>query len=97
VPCPDQLHVEVLNDEIGVILPATSYGVVYYKPANSTQLLVRNFLVEGPSPRRSFSLEPCRPPVPKRVSLVGLCERNEIRAARGRKAGLPHVGRLITG
>jgi len=34
MPCRDQLHVEVLNDEIIVILPATSYSVVYYKQAN---------------------------------------------------------------
>jgi predicted alpha/beta hydrolase family esterase len=44
VPRCAQLHVEVLNDEIIVILPATSYGVVYYKPANSRQLLAKNFL-----------------------------------------------------
>ncbi len=45
----DQLHVEVLDDEIIVILPATSYGVVYYKPANSPQLLVKNFLSKNDS------------------------------------------------
>ena len=44
-----QLHVEVLNDEIIVILPATSYGVVDYKPANSRQLLVKNFLSKNDS------------------------------------------------
>lgn len=26
-----------------VILPATSYGVTYYKPAGSSQLLAKNF------------------------------------------------------
>jgi hypothetical protein len=31
----DQLRVEVLGDEIIVILPATSYGITYYKPANA--------------------------------------------------------------
>jgi hypothetical protein len=57
VPCPDQLHVEVLNDEIIVILPATSYGVVYYKPANSPQLLVRNFLSKSDSGARITQVE----------------------------------------
>ena len=37
-----QLRVEVLGDEIIVILPATSYGITYYKPANSPQLLAKD-------------------------------------------------------
>jgi hypothetical protein len=45
----ERLRVEVLGDEIIVILPATSYGVVYYKPANSPQLLVKNFLSKNDS------------------------------------------------
>jgi hypothetical protein len=45
----DALRVEVLEDEIIVILPATSYGVVYYKPANAPQLLVKNFLSKNDS------------------------------------------------
>jgi hypothetical protein len=57
VPCGAQLHVEVLNDEIIVILPATSYGVVYYKPANSPQLLVRNFLSKSDSGARITQVE----------------------------------------
>jgi hypothetical protein len=32
-----------LGDEIMVILPATSYGVTHYKPADSSQLLSKNF------------------------------------------------------
>jgi hypothetical protein len=32
----DQLRVEVLGDEIVVILPATSYGITYYKPCQLT-------------------------------------------------------------
>jgi hypothetical protein len=39
----DQLRIEVMGDEIMVILPATSYGVTYYKPANSPQLLAKDF------------------------------------------------------
>ena len=39
-----ELRVEVLGDEILVILPATSYGVTYYKPTHSAHLLVKNFL-----------------------------------------------------
>jgi hypothetical protein len=38
----DQLRVEVLGGEIVVILPATSYGVAYYKSANSPQLLAKD-------------------------------------------------------
>jgi hypothetical protein len=40
----EQLRLEVIGDEIIVILPATSYGVAYYKPANEPQLLAKNFL-----------------------------------------------------
>ncbi len=46
MPCRDQLHVEVLNDEIIVLLPATSYGVVYYKPVNSPQFCRQEFPIE---------------------------------------------------
>jgi hypothetical protein len=38
-----ELRVEVVGDEIIVILPATSYGIIYYKPANSSQLLAKDF------------------------------------------------------
>ena len=38
----EQLLVEVVGGEIMVILPATSYGVTYYKPANSRQLIARD-------------------------------------------------------
>jgi hypothetical protein len=37
------LHIEVRDDEIIVTLPATRYTVTYYKPANSPQLLGKNF------------------------------------------------------
>ena len=33
----------MLGDEIVVILPATSYGITYFKPANSPQLLAKDF------------------------------------------------------
>jgi len=36
------LHIDVVDDEIIVYLPATSYTVTYYKP-NSRGLLARNF------------------------------------------------------
>jgi hypothetical protein len=39
----DELRIEVMGDEIMVILPATSYGITYYKPANSPQLLAKDF------------------------------------------------------
>jgi hypothetical protein len=39
-----QVHIEVVNDEILVILPATSYGVTYYKPASSPGLIIKNFV-----------------------------------------------------
>ena len=37
------LHIEVVDDEIIVTAPFTSYSVTYYKPANSRHLLARNF------------------------------------------------------
>jgi hypothetical protein len=36
------LRIDVVDDEIIVSLPGTSYGVTYYKRANSPQLLARN-------------------------------------------------------
>jgi hypothetical protein len=36
------LHIDVVDDEIIVYLPATSYTVTYYKP-NSRGLLAKNF------------------------------------------------------
>jgi hypothetical protein len=39
----DEVRIEVLGNEIMVILPATSYGVTYYKSADSSQLLTKNF------------------------------------------------------
>ena len=41
---PSEIRVEVLGDEVIIILPATSYGVIYYKSTRSTHLLVKNFL-----------------------------------------------------
>ena len=37
------LHIDVVDDEIIVTLPFTSYGVTYYKTASSPQLLGKNF------------------------------------------------------
>jgi hypothetical protein len=45
----EQLRIEVLGEEIIIILPATSYGVTFYKSDNSPQLLVRNFLSKSDS------------------------------------------------
>jgi hypothetical protein len=36
-----ELHVEVQDGEIIVTLPYSKYGVTYYKPANSPQLIAR--------------------------------------------------------
>ena len=36
-------QLEVWDDEIIVSLPGTSYAVTYYKPANSPQLLAKDF------------------------------------------------------
>jgi len=35
------LRIDVVDDEIIVCLPGSSYSVTYYKPANSPQLLAR--------------------------------------------------------
>src|SRR5262249_22048327 len=42
---PDLTHfqIEVWDDEIIVSVPGTSYAVTYYKPANSPQLLAKDF------------------------------------------------------
>jgi hypothetical protein len=42
---PDLTHIqlEVWDDEIILSLPGTSYVVTYYKPADSPQLLAKNF------------------------------------------------------
>jgi hypothetical protein len=37
-----RLRIDVLDDEIIVSLPGTSYSVTYFKRANSPQLLARN-------------------------------------------------------
>jgi hypothetical protein len=39
----DDLHVEVEAGEVMVSLPGTRYAVTYYKPADSRQLLGKNF------------------------------------------------------
>ena len=38
-----QLELEVWDDEIIVSLPGTNYAVTNYKPANSPQLLAKDF------------------------------------------------------
>ena len=40
------IQLEVWDDEIIVSLPGTNYAVTYYKPANSPQLLAKNFPCE---------------------------------------------------
>jgi len=37
------IQLEVWDDEIVVSLPGTNYVVTYYKPANSPQLIAKNF------------------------------------------------------
>ena len=37
-----RLRLDVVDDEIIVSIPGTSYSVTYFKPANSPQLLARN-------------------------------------------------------
>jgi hypothetical protein len=36
------LRLDVMDDEIIITLPGTTYSVTYYKPPNSPQLLARN-------------------------------------------------------
>jgi hypothetical protein len=36
------LRVDVVDDEIIIVLPGTTYCVTYYKPPSSPQLLARN-------------------------------------------------------
>jgi hypothetical protein len=37
-----KLRIDVVDDEIIISLPATTYSVTYYKPPNSPQLLAKN-------------------------------------------------------
>jgi len=41
------LHVDVRGGEIIVTLPFSRYGVTYYKPTNSPQLLARRISDDG--------------------------------------------------
>ena len=43
-PGLSDIQLEVWDEEIIVSLPGTDYAVTYYKPANSPQLLAKNFL-----------------------------------------------------
>jgi hypothetical protein len=49
------LRIDVVDDEIIVTLPFTSYTVTYYKPANSPQLLARRISTED-DPRVPMTL-----------------------------------------
>jgi len=39
----DQLHIEVVNDEVIVTLPLTSYNVTYYRPEIARYVLATKF------------------------------------------------------
>jgi hypothetical protein len=45
----DELRIEVTGDEIMVFLPATSYGITYYKATDSPQLLAKDFGLKNDS------------------------------------------------
>ena len=42
-----RLRIDVVDDEIVVTLPGTSYSVTYYKLPNSPQLLAKRIANEG--------------------------------------------------
>ena len=42
MPSLADILLAVVDDEILVSLPGTTYSVIYYKPANSSQLLAKN-------------------------------------------------------
>jgi hypothetical protein len=50
-----EIRIQVVNDEIIVTLPDSRFGVTYYKPANSPQLLARRIPIED-DPRASMTL-----------------------------------------
>ena len=52
---PGELRIQVVDDELIVSLPESSYGVTYYKPANSPQLLARRIPMED-DPRVPLTL-----------------------------------------
>ena len=42
MPSLADILLAVMDDEVLVSLPGTIYSVIYYKPANSSQLLAKN-------------------------------------------------------
>ena len=52
---PGELRIQVIDDELIVSLPQSSYAVTYYKPANSLQLLARRIPMED-DPRVPMTL-----------------------------------------
>jgi hypothetical protein len=50
-----ELRSQVVDDELIVSLPQSSYAVTYYKPANSPQLLARRIPMED-DPRAPMTL-----------------------------------------
>jgi hypothetical protein len=52
---PGELRIQVIDDELIVSLPQSSYAVTYYKPANSPQLLARRIPMED-DPRVPMTL-----------------------------------------
>ena len=88
-----RLHLDVVDDEIIITLPFTAYTVTYYKPANSPQLLAKNFPIEDnhrvPLTQAEF------------LARVEACQRHGARAGvdRVREAGVeaarPDLGRVL--
>jgi|SRR6516162_7797337 hypothetical protein len=58
----DQLHIEVVNDEVIVTLPLTSYNVTYYRPENARYVLATKF-TDRDDPLAGCHCSPSRPMV----------------------------------
>ena len=71
------LHIEVVDGEIVVSAPFTSYTVTYYKLAKSPQLLAKR-IASRDDPGSAMTLSGSwrargRPPTTRRASWGGLC------------------------
>lgn len=76
----------MVDDEIIISLPGTSYSVTYYKPPNSPQLLAKN-ISQSDDNRTSlkvsdFLVRAWHTANAKASELGGLCEESELKKIR---------------
>ena len=89
-----KLHLDVVDDEIIITLPFTAYTVTYYKPANSPQLLAKNFPIEDnhrvPLTQAEFLARAWKLANDKARELGGSCKRGRGRGCPARPRACTH-------